>query len=108
MSLPDYIKKIFIMCYDALREDGTAIHHIRHYPPKTIWDRLTAEGDHALIDMLRRVERKDPGYTTVILPDGGWSTQQSTNNAILQWLQEQHINVWSPAQEILELEGALS
>jgi hypothetical protein len=80
---------------------------ILHTPEKTVWDMLAADGKYDLIRRLQRVERGEPGYGTMIVPEGGWSRDPGTNDRVLCWLKDHRVNVWSPAQEIAELEQSL-
>ena len=72
-----------------------------------MWDRLAAEGKYDLISKLRKTEKGEPGYRTVIIPERGWSEDAETNDAILKWLKSLRVNVWSPTQETEELQKAL-
>lgn len=72
-----------------------------------IWVALTLEGNSELIKLLHRVEKKEPGYGSVIVPQTGFSSDNDIHNAVLTWLKAKGVNVWSPENEIAGLEYAL-
>ena len=109
-SILEMIKKIYLGCVEAFcnKDKTPRVIRIAHTPEMTLWDRLAAEGKYDLIDKLRKTEQGEPGYRTVIIPEGGWSESADTNDAILQWLKSLRVNVWSPEQEVSDLEKTLS
>ncbi len=72
-----------------------------------VWIALTFEGNTDLIKLLNRVERKEEGYGTVIIPQAGFSSDDDVHNAVLQWLKGKGVNVYSPHNEQASLEYAL-
>lgn len=88
-----------------LPEQGSNIYPI--IEPRDIWVRLTEEGRHNLIRTLQRVERKDPGYRTIVTPKEGWSDNDSTHNAVLSWLKARDVHVLNVGKEIECLTRAL-
>jgi hypothetical protein len=103
-SILERIKRIYLSCVEAFSKDPS---RRALYESKTVWDLLAAEGNHPLIATLRRVEQKEPGYQTVIIPERGWSTNKEIDDAVNDWLKTQGVNAWSPSQEITELERSL-
>jgi hypothetical protein len=108
-SIIETIKKVYLYCVDVICGKDRVMQTIRisHTPEKTVWDMLAADGKYDLIRRLQRVERGEPGYGTMIIPEGGWSRDPGTNDRVLCWLKDRHVNVWSPTQEIAELEQSL-
>jgi len=100
------IKQIFLSCVEAVRDKDEPYPRVE-YRVKTVWDRLAAENNNELITRLRRVEKGESGYGTIIIPAGGWSKNEITNDVVLAWLKVRDINVYSPAKEIAELEQTL-
>lgn len=72
-----------------------------------IWVALTIEGNSDLIKLLHRIENKEPGYGTVIIPKHGFSFDDDIHNAVLDWLKGKGVNVWSPENETAGLEFSL-
>jgi len=103
------IKKIYLSCVEVFcgRDRVMKIIHIKYPIGSTVWDLLAAEGKYDLISKLHKIEQGEPGYSTVIIPQGGWSESADTNDAILLWLKKLNINVWSPTQEVVDLKRAL-
>jgi len=77
------------------------------FRPRTVWDRLASDGNFELISKLQMVEKGYPGYGTVVVPAGGFSEDDDTHNAVLDWLRGHHINVLNPGLLITKLERAL-
>ncbi len=104
-----WIKKMFLKYLTEKQEPlfhGAMVQRA-FYIPFTVWDRLSAEGNHTLIETLRRVERKEEGYGTIIIPANGFSKDPETNRAVIEWLQEKGVLVYNPQQEIKELSETL-
>lgn len=74
---------------------------------EAIWTALALEGNNELLRKLHRIENKEPGFGTVIVPRYGFSQNDETHNMILRWLKGKGVNVWSPLNEIANLEYAL-
>jgi len=72
-----------------------------------LWVRLTLEGRFDLIDKLNRVENKEPGYGTVIVPQEGFSSDDGTHNLVIDWLNTHGINVLNVGFEVSRLENSL-
>ena len=72
-----------------------------------IWIALALEGNSDLIKLLHRVENKEPGYGTVIIPKEGFSFDDDIHNAVLDWLKVKGVNVWSSENEQAGLEYSL-
>lgn len=73
-----------------------------------VWGVLLAEGNHDLIRTLRRVEKKEGGYGTIVTPEEGFSKKSHTNELVLDWLKKQKVNVLDLQKEKEELRSALS
>ena len=72
-----------------------------------IWSQLAVESRFDLINKLHRVEQKELGYSTVVVPREGFSPNDQTHNMVMSWLREQHVNILNPFHEIALLELAL-
>jgi hypothetical protein len=105
-GLLERIKQIYLECVEALLEKEPLTTKIT-YRVQTVWDILAAENNHDLINKLRRCERREPGYETILIPDDGWSKNDDTNDAIMTWLRLHDIHVYSASQEIKELSDTL-
>lgn len=74
-----------------------------------IWTRLAMEGNYSLIDRLHKAETKEPGYTTIIVPDEGFSPDDDVHNSIIDWLKaRKYINIINVRKEVYELEKSRS
>lgn len=108
------IEKAFSRLMEDLRKGGHTLEPDQYpeltrpaIPPKDIWMRLTEEGRYDLIKTLRRVERREDGYGTIVTPQEGWSDDDTTHNAVLQWLLDHKVNVLNVPVEIECLTRAL-
>lgn len=72
-----------------------------------LWEMLLSEGKHDLIEKLRRVERQEGGFGTIIIPEGGFSSNKQTHEMVVSWLEKMGTNVLDVKKEIAELEEAL-
>lgn len=77
-------------------------------PTSTLWEKLAMEGKFDLIEKLRRVEVGEAGYGTVIVPPEGFSERDEVHNLVLDWLDEQGVNVLNVGLEVARLQKALS
>lgn len=68
---------------------------------------LVLEGNFDLINKLHRIERKESGYGTIVVPKQGFSKNDDAHNLILDWLHAQNVNVLNVQNEIANLEYAL-
>jgi hypothetical protein len=74
----------------------------------SLWDRLIAENNIPLIEKLHKAETHTPGYSIVIVPTNGFSEEDDTHNAVIDWLKENNIPYLNVTHEIAELEHSLS
>jgi 3-dehydroquinate dehydratase len=74
---------------------------------QTLWDLLTSEGNHTLIEKLHKAETHTPGYSIVIVPATGFSEDDTTHNAVIDWLKDNQIPYLNVPHEIAELEHSL-
>lgn len=58
-----------------------------------LWSLLLQEGNHKLIDKLRRAEKREPGFTTIVVPPEGFSENISTHYVVMSWLKKKKINI---------------
>lgn len=72
-----------------------------------LWEKLLSENRHDLIQKFRRVERKEGGFGTIVVPKKGFSKNEETNQLIIDWLIEKGVNVLNVEEEISDLEDAL-
>jgi hypothetical protein len=102
----EHIRHMYLRASEALR--GGAMGKRGTYEPQTVWDLLAAEGNHTLINTLHKVERRETGYTTIIIPTEGFSKDRRTHEAVVEWLKNHCTNEpYSPAQEVKELSLSL-
>jgi hypothetical protein len=73
-----------------------------------LWLQLTTEGKFDLIRKLGRVENREPGYGTIIVPSEGFSDRDETHNMVLDWLKAHNINILNVGLEKRCLELALN
>jgi hypothetical protein len=76
--------------------------------PLSLADRLLVEGRLDLVEKLSRIERHDPAFTTIVVPEEGFSDDDTTHNDVLKWLKKHKVNVLNPGQLITRLERAAS
>lgn len=76
-------------------------------PTMVLWERLAEEGNFELIEKLRRVEKREPGYGTIVVPYEGFSEDDETHNLVLDWLEEHRVNILNIGLERARLEQAL-
>lgn len=79
----------------------------RHFKTRYLWRRLTEENNFELIDKLTKVEKKEVGFGTIIVPKNGFSKDDKTHNLVLEWLKERDVNVLNVDLEVFKLEKAL-
>lgn len=72
-----------------------------------LWSRLTGEGRFELIKRLRRAEKHEPGFTTVVVRREGFSGDDVTHNLVLRYLRQLGINIFNPGLLIARLKRAL-
>jgi hypothetical protein len=72
-----------------------------------LWSRLALEGRHHLMDKLRRAERHEPGFGTIVVKKEGFSEDDETHNLVLKFLRQNGICVFNPGLEVTRLERAL-
>jgi hypothetical protein len=63
-----------------------------------LWTRLTLENNHALINQLSRVERHEPGFSTIVIPKNGFSPDDTTHNMVIDFIAEcgaVTLNTWT-------------
>jgi hypothetical protein len=72
-----------------------------------IWEMLVSEGQYELIEKLRRVERREGGFGTIVIPPDGFSKSKSTHNLVVNWLSENGVNILDVNREKSELERSL-
>lgn len=71
------------------------------------WLDLVLEGNFALIERLKKAERKEPGFTTVVVHREGFSPNDATHNKVLNWLHKHNINVHNNELMIYKMFNAL-
>lgn len=78
------------------------------FSPRALPDLLMANGYWETIEKLKHVEAGTPGYGTVVITAAGFSDDDDTHNAVLDWLREKKVNIFNPAREIALLENSCS
>jgi hypothetical protein len=74
-------------------------------PP--VWELLAAEGNFELIGTLRHVEQGTQGFGTIAVPREGFSENDITHNAVLDWLRLRGVQTVNPSLEETRMERAL-
>ena len=72
-----------------------------------LWSRLALEGNCELIKKLQRAERREPGYSTIVVKREGFSEDDETHNMVLRFLRQIGVEIFNPGIEIARLERAL-
>jgi hypothetical protein len=78
------------------------------YTPKDLCDMLMANGHWDTIEKLKHVERGTKGFGTVVITPAGFSDDEETHKAVLDWLHKKKVHVFNPSREIACLEDACS
>ena len=73
-----------------------------------LYQNLADEGNHALVNKLIRADRMEIGFTTIVVPEEGFSDCNITHNAVIDWLRERCIYVCNPSLIITRLERSCS
>ena len=60
---------------------------------QNLWGRLAGEGNLELLSRLNRIEKREAGYGTVVVPKEGFSDNDDTHNMVLDWLEARGVNV---------------
>lgn len=76
--------------------------------PENIWELLASENKHDLIALLHKVEKKEPGYSSIIIPDGGFSKYTSTHKAVIRFLKKHKVNFLNVKNEKRHLDSSLN
>jgi hypothetical protein len=100
----EFIKR-FIRCllFEIKKEFKLKLSH-------DIWCRLAIANEIDLICLLRKVETREKGYSTIIIPDNGFTKDKELNDMIIQWLKSQNVNTppYNSKQEVKELTESLN
>jgi 5,10-methylenetetrahydrofolate reductase len=72
-----------------------------------LWTTLALENNTNLISRLHRAERREPGFNVIAVPKNGFSENDETHNAVLDWLQSHEILVLNPRIEAERMRLAL-
>jgi hypothetical protein len=87
--------------------DDESVGRRAYFRPVSLWDRLAAECNWPLIEKLRMVEDGVGGYGTIVCPATGFSENDETHNAVIDWLKAKKVNVLCPDSIIKRLFIAL-
>lgn len=74
---------------------------------KDLWKTLLEENKHDLINKLRKVEKREEGYGSIVIPKNGFSENLSTHFAVVSWLKDKGINIIDTNKIIDDLEKSL-
>ena len=77
----------------------------RIYKTDKVWSALIDEGNFDWIEKLAHVEKKTPGFGTIVIPQNGISFNPNTNERVIKWLRKQKVNVLFIHKEIEKLES---
>lgn len=75
--------------------------------PNQLWAQLALEGNTTLLFKLHHAENKEPGYTVIVVPKEGFSDNDDTHNAVIEWLKSHEILALNTRCEIGRMEHAL-
>jgi len=103
-AYPEDLMELFLRLLDAI--DRAEQPRRAEYTPQTVWDMLAAEGNLSLIERLKMVEQRYPGYGTMVVPEEGYSDDDDTHNAVIDWLRAHDVNVLNTRTTIARLEKA--
>ena len=119
-ELNELLRQIMKALRDPSPQDSTLEPTYQEPPDKTLpitkpylgskdplWVRLAAEGNDTLIRKLRHVEIGTPGFSTIIIPDKGFSNDPNTHNDVLDWLRSKSILIYSVDNEARRLTKSL-
>ena len=76
-------------------------------PDDVLWARLAGEGRLDVLSRLTGVEKGVAGYGSIRVPAEGFSDNDRTHNAVIEWLRKKHVNVVNPRVFEARLELAL-
>lgn len=100
----DTFKLLFENVVKYIEERG----HLFKKPKELgVWETLLLEGQYDLIEKLRRVERGEGGYGTIVVPAEGFSKNKKTHNLVIGWLSEKGVNILDTRKEEAELKETL-
>jgi ribosomal protein L10 len=71
-----------------------------------LWFLLLKSDRTDLIKILQKVEKKEPGYGSIVVPEGGFIEDEKINDMILSWLKERNVNIINVKEEIKSLENS--
>lgn len=74
---------------------------------QTLWNRIVGEGNLELLSRLNRVEKREAGYATIVVPKEGFSDNDDTHNMVLDWLEARGVNVLNIGLSITRMKYAL-
>jgi hypothetical protein len=60
-------------------------------PTWALWEVLIEQGEFDLINKLRRIEMREPGFDVIVIPKEGFSQNDFVHNLVIDWLKEQNI-----------------
>ena len=72
-----------------------------------LWITLALEGNTDLLSKLHRAENKEPGFSIIVVPKNGFSENDETHNAVIEWLQSHEILALNPRVEAARMKVAL-
>ena len=77
------------------------------YQPKDLWDHLTADGKLDLVSRLQRIQNHEDCFEWLVVPKEGFSEDDTTHNAVIDWAHLNNIRLINMTKEITELELSL-
>jgi hypothetical protein len=101
------VKELFLRFLRDHPELGGIPKTMRVTTRPTVWELLVLEKNFELIEKLKKVEDKEAGYGTIVVPRGGFSSNPETHLAVLAWLKSRRVNVLDVSREIEDLYFAL-
>ena len=102
---PEDLLELFLKLLDACSE------HLSYpeadYQPKDVWDMLAAEGNCELISRMQRIEKKELGFEWLVITQKGFSNDDLTHNAVIQWALDNNVRLINNHAEATQLHDAL-
>jgi hypothetical protein len=72
-----------------------------------LWAALIEEDKHDLVKILNRVENKDAGFGSIVVPKEGFSKNKDIHISVINWLKDRGVNIIDVKNEESDLEKSL-
>ena len=102
--------KLYFDCFMQYLQDLKVFNKVEPNPKistDNLYSILTEESKISLISILKKVDSKEHGYGSIVVPKGGFSYNPETHKMVINWLKERFVNIVDVDREILGLEDSL-